>query len=171
VKKSLLPTLLALAAITGLACYVWPTRYRYDHLKIGPNEYPIRTDRLSGETEIFYPTGWIKREPHLSQPDVELPPWEVAALQTTGQMEFDSVKVQVYNGSKSQVSEISVSISIFDAKHNPVISNRVYRLTPSYSSSDLSPQSSGEFTARTGFDFEPTQTWEFSVVGAKGRTE
>src|ERR1035437_9155802 len=99
--------LLALAVIAGLAYYVWPTRYRYDHLKLGQNEFPVRTDRLSGDTEVFYPSGWIKRESSVSQPDTDLAPWEVATLQTTGQMEFDSVKVQVYNGSKYKVSEIS----------------------------------------------------------------
>jgi hypothetical protein len=171
VKKNLLPVALAVVVVAGLAFYVWPTRYSYDHLKVGPNEYPVRTDRLSGETEIFYPSGWVKRKPYVSQPDADLGPWELAALQTTGQMDFGSVKMQVYNGSSYKISEISASISIFDAKHNAVISNRIYRLTPSYPLSELQPQSSGEFTARTGLDFQPTQTWEFSVVGAKRRIE
>jgi hypothetical protein len=171
VKSNLVAVVASAILITCLAFYVWPTRYRYDHLKLGANDYPIRTDRLSGNTEIFFPYGWVKREPSVSHPEVELNPPDLFALQVTGSMEFDSVKIQVYNGSKFTISEISVSISTFDGTHNPLISNRVYRLTPSYPSTSLSPESSGEFTARTGFDFRSPQTWTFSMVGAKGRTE
>jgi hypothetical protein len=160
-----------LAVIGGLAFYVWPTRYQYDHLKIGENSFPIRIDRFSGNTEVFYPSGWVKRESRVAQPDVALGPWEVATLQTTGEMDLNSTRVQVYNGSKYKISEMSVSISAFDDKHNALITNRIYRLTPAYPLSDLSPQSSGEFSATTGLNFRSPQTWEYSVVGAKGRTE
>jgi hypothetical protein len=172
VNRNLIPFLVAVIVLGCLAFFVWPTRYRYDHLKIGQNEFPVRTDRLSGATEIFYPSGWAKRDPYVSVHDIELDPRDVATLQTTGEMHFGSVKIQVYNGSKYKISEISVSISIFDSKHNPVISNRVYRLTPSYPLlSNLSPQTSGEFSARTGLDFQSSETWEFAVVGAKGQSE
>jgi hypothetical protein len=171
VKSYSVAILAAIIVLGCLAFYVWPTLYRYDHLKLGANDYPIRTNRLSSDTEIFFPGGWVKREPSVNHPEVELDPWEIVALQVTGRMDSDSVEIKVYNGSKSIISEVSVSISVFDSTHNPLIDKRVYRLTPSYPSMNLSPQSSGEFSARTGLDFRPPQTWEFNVVGAKGRSE
>ena len=32
---------------------VWPTPYRYDHMAIGPVSYPVRINRLTGETQVL----------------------------------------------------------------------------------------------------------------------
>lgn len=44
----------------GLLLFVWPTLYRYDHLKMGPNSYPVRTHRITGVAELLYWDGWVK---------------------------------------------------------------------------------------------------------------
>ena len=51
--------LLALA----LLVYVWPTRYRYDHVTVDGNTYPVRMDRFSGDSDMLVPDqGWVPVE-------------------------------------------------------------------------------------------------------------
>ncbi|MGH9705133.1 MAG: GGDEF domain-containing protein [Candidatus Acidiferrales bacterium] len=45
-------------AVALFAWFIWPTRYRYDHIKMGSYTFPVRIDRLSGRTEALYPGGW-----------------------------------------------------------------------------------------------------------------
>jgi hypothetical protein len=43
--------------------YVWPTRYRYDHLSTEGNTYPVRIDRLNGDADMLVPDeGWTPVE-------------------------------------------------------------------------------------------------------------
>lgn len=72
-----------------------------------------------------------------------------------------------YNGSDFVLTEVRVSISVFDEKGNAVISNRVYRV-PAY---DFYPQQIKQLSTDVGFTLEQGQRWEFYVVGAKGRLE
>jgi hypothetical protein len=45
------------------AGYVWPTRYRYDHLSSEGNTYPVRIDRLNGDADMLVPDeGWTPVE-------------------------------------------------------------------------------------------------------------
>lgn len=72
-----------------------------------------------------------------------------------------------YNGSAFVLTEVRVSISVFDEKGNTVISKRVYRV-PAY---DFYPEQTKELSTDVGFSLAQDQTWEFVVVGAKGRPE
>jgi len=42
--------------------FVWPTIYRYDHIKYTAGEVLIRTNRLTGEVERLYNTGGWRKE-------------------------------------------------------------------------------------------------------------
>jgi hypothetical protein len=72
-----------------------------------------------------------------------------------------------YNGSDFVLTEVRVSISVFDEKGNALISNRVYRV----SAYDFYPQQTKELSTDVGFTLGQGQTWGFNVVGAKGRPE
>ena len=57
--KSLLWLLVALL----FAVYVWPTRWRYDHMTMDGNIVPVRMDRFSGEADMLLPDeGWVPVE-------------------------------------------------------------------------------------------------------------
>jgi hypothetical protein len=171
-KNWTVPALTMFLLVLFLAWFVWPTRYHYERLKVGQNEFPVRTDRVTGITEVFYPGGWVKREPSPpSPPQIDVPPSELAKLSTTARDNYGLLEVETYNGSGYRISEILVTISVYDAKHTPIIDRRVYRLTPSYPSSALDPLSSGKFSATVGFDIEPAETWEFWLTSAKGTQE
>ena len=74
---------------------------------------------------------------------------------------------EAYNGSHFVLTEVRVSISVFDEKGNLIISNRVYRV-PAY---DFYPQQTKHLSIGVGFTLKQGQSWEFVIVGAKGRPE
>jgi hypothetical protein len=55
--------LIGVILLTGFALFVWPTRWRYDHMTVGQDTYPVRIDRLSGHADILLPgDGWTPAE-------------------------------------------------------------------------------------------------------------
>ncbi len=55
---------LVLVLVAGaLACFVWPTRWRYEHITVDGDSYLVRIDRLSGHADILVPEmGWTPSE-------------------------------------------------------------------------------------------------------------
>ena len=58
--------LFALALLLMLvACFafVWPSLYRYDHMTVDGDVYPVRIQRVTGHADILLPEqGWIPAE-------------------------------------------------------------------------------------------------------------
>ena len=55
--------LFALFLLVALVLFVWPTRWRYDHMTVGQDTYPVRIDRFSGHADILLPgDGWTPAE-------------------------------------------------------------------------------------------------------------
>ena len=60
---SLVRALIALLLLVAFALFVWPTRWRYDHMTVGQDSYPVRIDRISGHADILLPgDGWTPAE-------------------------------------------------------------------------------------------------------------
>lgn len=58
-----LRNLAVFALLAALAVYVWPTRFRYDHVSVDGNTYPVRIDRFSGDSDMLVPDqGWTPVE-------------------------------------------------------------------------------------------------------------
>lgn len=55
--KALITVVVLLLAL--LALFVWPTRFRYETLKLGDNSFRIRVDRLSDKTWRLTRSGWV----------------------------------------------------------------------------------------------------------------
>jgi hypothetical protein len=63
VLRAVLWRLALLAFATLFAGYVWPTRYRYDHVSTEGNTYPVRIDRINGDADMLVPDeGWTPVE-------------------------------------------------------------------------------------------------------------
>jgi hypothetical protein len=55
--------LAVLALLAALLVYVWPTRFRYDHVSVDGNTYPVRIDRFNGDSDMLVPDqGWVPVE-------------------------------------------------------------------------------------------------------------
>ena len=60
IARRLLTWVVVLAIAWVFAVYVWPTRFRYDHVVTDNEDYPVRIDRLTGEAEMLTPDdGWV----------------------------------------------------------------------------------------------------------------
>jgi hypothetical protein len=75
--KDIVPTIrtvLLLALLTAFVAFVWPTRFRYDHMTFDGDLVPVRIDRFSGNAEMLVPdSGWLP---------VETPPDDASATPT-----------------------------------------------------------------------------------------
>lgn len=50
-------------ALLLFAVYVWPTRWRYDHMTVEGNIVMLRMDRFSGAADMLVPDeGWVPVE-------------------------------------------------------------------------------------------------------------
>jgi hypothetical protein len=55
--------LVAIALLTAFVLFVWPTRFRYDHMTVDGNLVPVRIDRLNGDADMLVPDdGWVPVE-------------------------------------------------------------------------------------------------------------
>ena len=62
--------LLALVLFGSFASFVWPTRWRYDHLTVNGDTYPVRIDRVTGSAWILLPgDGWTPDEDVTDEPE------------------------------------------------------------------------------------------------------
>ena len=66
--------LMWLLLILLFAVYVWPTRWRYDHLTFEGNIVPVRMDRFSGDADMLLPDeGWVPVEAPVDSTGAVLP--------------------------------------------------------------------------------------------------
>jgi hypothetical protein len=55
--------LLLLALVAAFSAFVWPTRWRYDHMTLDGDLVPVRIDRFSGDADMLVPdSGWLPVE-------------------------------------------------------------------------------------------------------------
>ena len=55
--------LLFYALALAFLLFVWPSRWRYDHITVDKETYVIRIDRLTGHADILVPEiGWTPSE-------------------------------------------------------------------------------------------------------------
>jgi hypothetical protein len=69
--RRILFLLVLLVGLVATVSFVWPTRWRYEHISVDGDSYLVRIDRMSGHVDILVPeSGWTPSE----QPrDVEPP--------------------------------------------------------------------------------------------------
>ena len=166
-KRSIIITALGITPFVVFCLLVWPTRYRYNHIKIEANDFPIRIDRFTGKTEIFRLSGW--RDPdeqNRPKPELEIiQAQDLSKLDGRGEVTSNGdFNLNLYNGSNRTIAEITVLVTVNDSKGIQVLS-RQYRLQPKYSNAE--PLSSNLFQTQLGFSIGSDQSWNFTIVAGK----
>jgi hypothetical protein len=63
IRTRILLPLAWLLFVLAFVVYVWPTRWRYDHMTVDGNIVPVRMDRFSGDADMLVPDeGWVPVE-------------------------------------------------------------------------------------------------------------
>ncbi len=112
---------LGVGAVIVFGLTVWPTPYRYDHMNLGGGaSLPVRTNRITGHTEILYQGGWQAASPARNR---ELSGEELRQLDVQAHLEQypdeDWIELRVYNGSKVEVVEITAEVTVRDGGTRP----------------------------------------------------
>jgi hypothetical protein len=156
----------AIVIIVGL--FVWPTRYRYDHLTEEKNIYPIRIDRLTGRTEIFYGK-WISTEESTPAPQEEdLPPSALDKLSGRASItSYGWINCDIYNGSNWILSEVTVVVTVKKLNGAEILSRKYLLTRESYESGE--PLKSSKFHTGLGFELKKGETFSWGILSAKGR--
>ena len=65
-RRDWLALLIRFALFAGAVAFffwVWPTAYRYDHISLENDTYPVRVHRVTGAAEMLTPDeGWVPME-------------------------------------------------------------------------------------------------------------
>jgi hypothetical protein len=142
--------------------------YRYDSMTVGPLHIPVRIHRVTGRTEGLYPSGWAEiaaRPESRRQISEDLTADELGKLTGTAKITNSGwIEAQIYNGTEKAVREVTVGVSIRN-KDGTIAVDRRYALTSSMGRR----LSSSEYIAKLGFQLEPGQKLEWSIVSAKGQ--
>jgi hypothetical protein len=158
-------TCVGLPAILAFGVFVWPTRYRYDHFKVGYRESPVRIDRITGETDVFDWDGWKSTVPVAAAPLSPLSPNQLALLNSYASIDDGgTLHYTTYNGSTQAVNSITIAITVKNADGSPVLSDRRYEL--GLDSSDGEPLKVSDYSCKLGFTLAPGQTWSSGIVDA-----
>lgn len=158
-----------LGAVIVFALLVWPTLYHFDRMDLGPGQsFPVRINRITGSTEILYPSGWRapSQEPNRTEPARDLTADELqkldgrASLDRFGKLEFD-----LYNGTDLYVKEVTVEVVVQD-EHRKEVLRRLYRISPMFG--PALPLRSRTVETYLGFVLAPNQHWNWRLIAAKG---
>jgi hypothetical protein len=123
-----------LAAVILFGLFVWPTRYRYDHMEVGANRLLLtRENRVTGHTEILYPDGWRAVKPQAEN----LNPAELAKLNVRANLEdsvfedrsrWNILCLDIHNESNLDVKEFTVEVRVFNPTNELAI-DKQYRIS------------------------------------------
>jgi hypothetical protein len=161
--------IIGIVIVVLLAIFVWPTRYTYDHINIGRNEYPVRINRFTGQAEVLQQNGWRildKNSSSLNSENEDLPASDISKLSAkpyipgTGNYLY----CDVYNGSDWKVKELIGQFTVFNQDGTVSIS-RKYQLGIVY---PVRPYQSDTFITKLDVTINQGQKWELKIIGARG---
>jgi hypothetical protein len=102
----------ALAGLLAFSYLVWPTPYRYDHIRFGSASTVARTSRLAGNSEVLDGNKWLKVRA-AEGPEEDLGSADLKKLTGNAQLGYDGqLRATLYNGSEFKLKEVTVEVAI-----------------------------------------------------------
>lgn len=169
-RNSIIIGTIVLLTILAFSTFVWPTIYRYDHMNLNGTVLPVRINRISGKTEILYPSGWAsvdtpQKEEQRQDTRVSLPVDELNKLGGNANFYIDKLSCSIYNGSSYRIDEIVIHISVTDVGSSVPEIDRDYRMKSTYFTE---PLQTGIFEQYVGFSPQRKQKWSWDIKSALG---
>jgi hypothetical protein len=164
-KLSRISTTVIVFCLLTFGVVFWPTLYRYDHVTLAGGTLPLRTQRITGRTEIFSPTaGWFELGTSRSNDDVALPLPSPELRQLTGNGELTghgSFLGKVYNGSSWTVTELTLRLVALERDGNTRwerLFNAAVRIKP-FSTESISIEVTGDINV---------SSTKWSIIAGRG---
>lgn len=163
-----------LLALSLAAIFIWPTRYRYDHVLTPGYSGPIRTDRLTGRVQQFQPgVGWVTAHPAQTAgpslaPQQNLPKsaLDKVVLQECRSKEGSGTLVcELYDGSTWNIKEVIVEVTVQKDAGPVAEMRRQYAMRAVF---PIKPFTDGICEVWAAPYLWPSQRWHSHLIAAKG---
>jgi hypothetical protein len=164
-RISLLWKIAAAAGLLAFFYLVWPTPYRYDHIRVRSDSTVVRINRLTGDSEMLALNKWVRI--HAAEgPEENLVPADLKKL-TGGAYINDQghFGLTLYNGSEFNLKDITVEITI-RGKSGEAVLSRLYRMTPDLAGGG--PLEMASFDTDLVPPWDSGNNWDWHIVSAKG---
>ena len=138
---------------------------------MGPASFPVRINRMTGETQVLRLGGWQEEPAPIRQFSLTKEELGNLLTETTiepgGEFGYGWIVANVYNGTSYTLHEVTVEIKVYDPTKGEIVTDIPYKLTGRYSV-ECAPKMREPFWAQMDFNVQPWQHWSWSVIGAKG---
>jgi len=157
--------LIAVIVLVFIGIFVWPTLYRYTHITTSRGTtLPVRVHRITGRTEILFPSGWRAIGIKESRRTKSLPYEALSKITGTARItSYGDFEASIYNGSNWTITNLIVLIEVKDKKTAKKKLSRKYTL-----SGYGPPLSSSEFNTHLGFKLKKGESLTWQIIEAKG---
>jgi len=168
VKIILVIVIVICLTVLLIGVFLWPTVYRYDKISLEGISLPLKINRITGKTEIFFwGSGWTSyKEGKIENEGKLFPPDELAKVEVTGSLSSDIFHAEFYNGSSWNIERAMFQLTIRE-EDGTVRWKRKYSNIPPYRL-PISPFSKGEINISVT-DIENVGSWDFHIVELRGR--
>ena len=99
--------------------FIWPTMYRYDRLKWGDKEYPVRINRLTGHSATFVGSrGWVDADRDADEAEARtaastpLKQYELEQLTGSAEVKGSFFSGTIHNNTGKVVTELLFEVTL-----------------------------------------------------------
>lgn len=112
ITRKLILTCIAIAVLLMFAILLWTLRYRYDKISIRGSSLPIRTNRLTGRTQMYDPftMNWISSDSS-GRPEA-LPTSELSKVSYETRQFGDTRHILVHNDSSWNITKVGIAVQV-----------------------------------------------------------
>ncbi len=120
----------------------WPTIFRYEKMKIGGDEFPIRINRITGEAQVWALNKWAAQTSP-NEPET-LSEAERSKITGNGSLEYGFFQGKIYNGSDFDVTSLEIRVNLTALGSIDEVKNDSITSLLEYSSSNFLELSASE---------------------------
>lgn len=105
----------------------WPTLYRYEKTTFGGDSFPVKINRITGQTKMYYLGEWMAPLKNKKETKNMIFPYE-ERIKITGNasISYGSFSGKIYNGSDWTIKEIIFSVKL-EEKDNSIRWDRKFK--------------------------------------------